>query len=58
MAAGADALCSIERHREMARLAPNAELVLVDGGHLSPIEEPDAISSHLARWLRSAAIGG
>jgi pimeloyl-ACP methyl ester carboxylesterase len=56
VAAAADALCSIERHREMAGLAPNGELVVVDGGHLSPLEEPDAISGHLARWLRSAAI--
>jgi pimeloyl-ACP methyl ester carboxylesterase len=58
VAAAADALCSIERHREMAGLAPNAGLILVDGGHLSPLEQPDAISSHLVRWLRSLAIGG
>ena len=58
VAAAADALCSIERHREMATLAPNGELVVVDGGHLSPLEEPAAISGHLARWLSSVAISG
>lgn len=40
-------------HREMARLARRAELVMAPGcGHLTPIEAPDLVSAALAQWMR------
>jgi pimeloyl-ACP methyl ester carboxylesterase len=38
--------------REMADAMPDAELVVVPGaGHLSPLENPDAVTAALVRWL-------
>ena len=51
-AARDDRLCPVERHAEIARLVPGAELVVLDDcAHLSPLEQPDALSAHLLRWL-------
>jgi len=48
-----DTLCPPERHREMAELLPEAELVLVpDAGHIATLENPDAVNTALACWLR------
>jgi pimeloyl-ACP methyl ester carboxylesterase len=49
VAAAADALCSVDRHREMAALAPVAELVIVDCAHLSPLERPAEVGALLGR---------
>jgi pimeloyl-ACP methyl ester carboxylesterase len=50
VAAAHDALCSLDRHIEMAALIPGAELVILDCAHLSPLECPDEVSKHLTRW--------
>jgi pimeloyl-ACP methyl ester carboxylesterase len=55
LAARQDHLCSVARHEEIAALVPGAELVVLeDCAHLSPLEQPAAVSSHLRRWLASA----
>lgn len=42
-----------ERHDEVAALIPDATLVVVPHcGHLSPIEQPDAVTAQLKAWLR------
>jgi len=47
-----DVLTPPALHEEMARLAPGAELVLVpDSGHLSTLEQPEAVNAALRRWL-------
>jgi len=51
-AARNDPLCSVERHEEITRLVPGAELVILeDCAHLSPLEQPEELSAHLDRWL-------
>ncbi len=52
LAARQDRLCGVERHLEIARLVPGAELVVIeDCAHLSPLEQPDRVAAHLNRWL-------
>lgn len=52
LAARDDRLCPLERHEEIARLVPGSELaVLEDCAHLSPLEQPAAVSAPLRRWL-------
>ena len=52
LAAREDLLCGVERHEEVARLVPAAELaVLDDCGHLSPLEQPETVSALLGQWL-------
>ena len=47
-----DRLCPPERHREMAALLPDAELVLVPGaGHISTLENPAAVNAAFRNWL-------
>lgn len=47
-----DFLTPVERHREMAELIPGARLVCVpDCGHLSPMEQPEAVTAALMEWL-------
>ena len=51
VAARDDALCNVDRHVEMAALIPGSELVILERcAHLSPLERPEQISDHLARW--------
>nr|WP_238691564.1 alpha/beta fold hydrolase [Xanthomonas campestris] len=39
-------------HEEMAALAPHAQLVQVpECGHLSPLEQPQAVTAALRAWL-------
>ena len=46
-----DRLCPVARHEEVARLVPGARLeVLQDCAHLSPLEQPDAVSALLRSW--------
>ncbi|RZA35349.1 MAG: alpha/beta fold hydrolase [Lysobacteraceae bacterium] len=41
-----------ERHRQMAELAPRAVLRLIDDcGHMSMMEQPDAVLAALREWL-------
>lgn len=52
---GADAVTPPDLHREMAALVPGARLVIVEGaGHMSPIEQPEAVSRALRAWLLDA----
>jgi pimeloyl-ACP methyl ester carboxylesterase len=40
------------QHEEMAARIPNAYLTVIDGaGHMSPVEQPDAVSAALLSWL-------
>lgn len=48
-----DGLTPLDRHEEMADLIEGATLVVVeDCGHLSAIEQPQAVSALLSYWLQ------
>jgi pimeloyl-ACP methyl ester carboxylesterase len=48
-----DALTPVEQHREIADAIPGAKLEIVpDCGHLSTLEQPEAVSRALRAWLR------
>ncbi len=50
-----DALTPPAIHREMHDALPDARLIVVpDSGHLSPIEQPAAVSAALRDWLTGA----
>lgn len=52
-----DALCPPALHEEMARLIPNAHLLIVENcGHLSTLEQPEIVTSALRDWLSGAGI--
>ncbi|MEM6460492.1 MAG: alpha/beta fold hydrolase [Pseudomonadota bacterium] len=47
-----DMLCPPDRHREMADLIGDCELVFVPGaGHIATLENPDAVNAAVADWL-------
>ena len=47
-----DALTSLSDHEDMARLVPDAELIVVEQcGHLSSLERPDEVNSALRDWM-------
>ena len=47
-----DQLTPPDLSEEMARAIPNADLVIVPGvGHLAPLEQPEAVTQALRRWL-------
>lgn len=47
-----DELCPVKRHEFMAELIPGAELKIIEGaGHLPTLEQPDATTDALRRWL-------
>ncbi|MBN8431314.1 alpha/beta hydrolase [Microbulbifer salipaludis] len=47
-----DLICPVAMHEAMAAALPQAELVVVpDAGHMAPIEQPQAVSDALGRWL-------
>ena len=47
-----DALCPPDRHREMADLLPDAELVFVPAaGHISTLENSAAVNAAIRNWL-------
>ena len=59
VAARGDRLCPVSRHEEVAGLVPGAELVVLeDCAHLSPLEQPEALSAHLQRWLGGSKTPG
>lgn len=48
-----DSVTPLERAEEMAGLIPNARLEVVEkSGHLTPLEQPSAVSALMAAWLR------
>ncbi|MBL4691020.1 MAG: alpha/beta fold hydrolase [Rhodospirillales bacterium] len=47
-----DALTPLARHEEIAAAIPGARLVVIeDCGHLSPLEQPHAVSAVMRYWL-------
>jgi pimeloyl-ACP methyl ester carboxylesterase len=47
-----DPVTPVAEHEAMARCLPHAELEIVaDCGHLSTLEQPDAVNRRLTRWL-------
>lgn len=49
-----DALCPVGLHEEIASAIPGAALVVVeDCGHLSSMEQPQAVTALLRYWLQS-----
>jgi pimeloyl-ACP methyl ester carboxylesterase len=49
-----DAWSPLAQHEEMAALIPNAWLsVIEDCGHMSPAEQPEAVSDALEAWLQT-----
>ena len=48
-----DALCPPERHEQMAALLPNATLEMPpNAGHISTLEQPEAVNEALRNWLQ------
>ena len=44
------------QHAAMQKVCSDAELVIVeDAGHMAPVENPDAVSAALTRWLERVA---
>lgn len=51
-----DAICPVEVHEEMSASIPSAKLILVEEcGHLSPMEQPEAVTAALTEWLQADA---
>ena len=51
VAARDDRLCPVARHEEVTRLVPGARLVVLQAcAHLSPLEQPAAVSALLGSW--------
>ena len=54
LAGGADALVPVARNEEVCEAIPGARLEVLSGtGHLSTLEEPDAVADVLLAWSRS-----
>jgi len=50
-----DAWSPLAQHEEMAALIPDAWLSVVeDCGHMSPVEQPDAVAEALVAWMQAA----
>jgi pimeloyl-ACP methyl ester carboxylesterase len=48
-----DTWSPLVRHQEMQALRPDSRLVVIDdSGHMSPMEQPQAVTRCLAQWLR------
>ncbi|SDI01190.1 alpha/beta fold hydrolase [Alteribacillus bidgolensis] len=48
-----DALCSMEMHEEMADEIPHSTLIFIDNcGHLSTIDQPEALTAVMHYWLQ------
>lgn len=47
-----DKIFSLEEHEELARKIPHAKLAIIeDSGHISPMEQPQAVTAFLRFWL-------
>jgi pimeloyl-ACP methyl ester carboxylesterase len=54
-----DAWSPLAQHEEMAALIPHAWLTVIeDCGHMSPVEQPEAVTEALAQWLRTEPARG
>jgi pimeloyl-ACP methyl ester carboxylesterase len=52
-----DRITPVELHEEMADAIPAAQLVVVERcGHLSALEQPQAISDAMQTWLESIEV--
>ncbi|MGF6160396.1 pimeloyl-ACP methyl ester carboxylesterase [Ensifer sp. KUDG1] len=52
LAGACEQVCPLEAQQEVADGIPDAELHLIEGaGHFAPLENPDAVAGHVARWL-------
>lgn len=50
-----DSITPLEVHEEMTALVPRANLTIVEhSGHLSALEQPEAVSAALQTWLQNA----
>lgn len=53
-----DAWSPLARHREMQAMLPHSELVVIeDAGHMTTMEQPEAVSAALRRWLEARTHG-
>lgn len=51
-----DKLCPVALHQEMARLIPGATLEIIEHcGHLSTLEQPDAVNQCIRHWWLTTA---
>lgn len=50
IAGAADLMCPPSFHVEIAAAVPTSRLVTLDGGHLLPMELPDAVGELVRRW--------
>ena len=47
------------QHREMADLAQDAELVVIDGaGHFLPVEKPEQTAGIITAWIERKGLSG
>lgn len=47
-----DKIFSLEEHIEIASQVKNGNLVVIENsGHMSPMESPNEVTTHLSRWL-------
>jgi pimeloyl-ACP methyl ester carboxylesterase len=52
-----DTMCSPALHQAMAASIPNARLAIIeDCGHLSTLEQPEAVTALLRTWLEEISI--
>jgi len=50
-----DVWSPLSRHQDMQTLVPGAELVAIeDSGHMSTMEQPEAVSQAFVKWLGQA----
>lgn len=53
--AAQDKIFTYEEHQELAASIPDARLAVVqNSGHMSPMEQPQAVTELLRQWLKSA----
>jgi pimeloyl-ACP methyl ester carboxylesterase len=53
-----DAWSPLERHERMQQALPHARLVVIeDAGHMTTLEQPEAVSSALLQWAEAGLTG-
>lgn len=50
-----DAVCPPAFHEEIAATVPGAELARIPGGHLLPLEHPEAVGARIRSWMNTLA---
>ena len=51
-----DKVCPVALHQDMAKMIPNSKLILLEKcGHLSTLEQPDAVNRAIRKWYGSLA---